>query len=267
MAKIRIDLNEPFLDGMDIKFKAPCDCTAVDGMTVYYPLDDDSGTGNQSFVFKDAHGNTLTGLGNLFAKNAVVKVIVDRTTGSAYIQNAATNAYLEDKIANAGSKVTLSSSVTSTSTTTAANSYAVKQAYDKGVSALSEAQSAQEAANNLSAVSEGTIGPISDTSDYATLTIKWAKCGRMVNLSFTLVTNQDGGPTFIYNMGDLAPLIDGITTACEDHFESSPTSNGFNYITRLYTVSVYSGNIGFHMPMSAGEQATIKGSICYISKS
>lgn len=138
MAKIRIDLKEPFLDGMDIKFKAPCDCTAIDGMIVYYPLDDDSGTGSQSFVFKDAHGNNLAGLGNLFAKDAVVKVIVDRSTSSAYIQNAATNAYLEDKIANAGSKVTLSSSVSSTSTTTAANSYAVKQAYDAGQSALNQ---------------------------------------------------------------------------------------------------------------------------------
>ena len=140
MAKIRIDLNEPFLDGMDIKFKAPCNCTAVDGMIVYYELPDESGVGSQTFTFRDTHGNNLAGLGNLFTEGALVKVIVDRTTSYAYIQNAATNGYLEDKIANAGSKVTLSSSVSSTSTTTAANSYAVKQAYDKANAAIPASQ-------------------------------------------------------------------------------------------------------------------------------
>lgn len=131
MAKIQIKLTEPLLDGMDVRFKAPCDCTAIDGITVTFPQGDDGSTGSQTFTFKDAHGNTLTGLGNLFSKNALVKVMVDRVNSVAYIQNADTNKYLEDKIANAGTKVTLSSSVSSTSTTTAANSYAVKQAYDK----------------------------------------------------------------------------------------------------------------------------------------
>ena len=100
MAKIRIDLNEPFLDGMDIKFKAPCNCTAVDGMIVYYELPDESGVGSQTFTFRDTHGNNLAGLGNLFTEGALVKVIVDRTTSYAYIQNADTNKYLEDKFAN-----------------------------------------------------------------------------------------------------------------------------------------------------------------------
>lgn len=185
MAKIRIDLKEPFLDGMDIKFKAPCDCTAIDGMIVYYPLDDDSSTGSQSFVFKDAHGNNLAGLGNLFTKDAVVKVIVDRSTSSAYIQNAATNKYLENKIANAGSKVTLSSSVSSTSTTTAANSYAVKQAYDKGVSALSTAQSAQTAANQATSVAnaaakETTISVSITNSGFYEATIYARRIGSVV---------------------------------------------------------------------------------------
>lgn len=101
MAKIKVELTEPLLNGMDVKFKAPCDCAAIDGLIVYYPLDDGSGTGNQTFVFKDAHDNTLTGLGNLFSAGVIVKVIVDVETGAAYIQNADTNKYLEDKIANA----------------------------------------------------------------------------------------------------------------------------------------------------------------------
>ncbi len=94
MAQIKIDLNEPLLDGMDIKFQAPCDCTAITGLIVYYPTDND-GKASESFVFKDAHGNVLTGLGNLFVKGSYVKVIVNVTEGVAYLQNADTNGYLE----------------------------------------------------------------------------------------------------------------------------------------------------------------------------
>ncbi len=94
MAQIRIDLNEPLLDGMDIKFQAPCDCTAITGLIVYYPTATEA-VASKTFVFKDAHGNVLTGLGNLFVKGAYVKVIVDVTNGIAYLQNADTNGYLE----------------------------------------------------------------------------------------------------------------------------------------------------------------------------
>jgi hypothetical protein len=58
---------------------------------VYYP------DGSKEFVFKDAHGNVLTGLGNLFSTGAYVKAILDITNGYAYLQNADTNAYLEGK--------------------------------------------------------------------------------------------------------------------------------------------------------------------------
>jgi hypothetical protein len=97
MAQIRIDLNEPLLDGMDIKFQAPCDCTAITGLVVYFPAEEGV-TNNKSFVFKDAHGNVLTGQGNLFIKGAYVKVIVDVPNGIAYLQNADTNGYLESRL-------------------------------------------------------------------------------------------------------------------------------------------------------------------------
>ena len=99
MAQIRIDLNEPLLDGMDIKFQAPCDCTAITGLIVYYPAADGT-TASKSFVFKDTHGNVLSGLGNLFSRGAYVKVIVNVVDGIAYIQNADTNGYLEEKLSN-----------------------------------------------------------------------------------------------------------------------------------------------------------------------
>lgn len=97
MAMIRIDLAETLLDGMDIKFKAPCACTEITGLAVYYPKEDGT-TGYKEFTFRDAHANDLTGMGNLFDKNAYVKVIVDTINGYAYIQNADTNAYLNSAI-------------------------------------------------------------------------------------------------------------------------------------------------------------------------
>lgn len=97
MAQIRIDLAEPLLDGMDIKFQAPCDCTGVTGLIVHYPTEGDV-VADKKFVFKDAHGNVLTGTNNLFVKGAYVKVIVDVPNGIAYLQNADTNGYLESRL-------------------------------------------------------------------------------------------------------------------------------------------------------------------------
>lgn len=96
MAQIRIDLAEPLLDGMDIKFQAPCDCSDITGLLVYYPTEDS--TDSKTFSFRDSHGNDLTGLGNLFSQGSYVKVIVDANNGYAYLQNADTNGYIESKI-------------------------------------------------------------------------------------------------------------------------------------------------------------------------
>jgi hypothetical protein len=90
MGYIKINTKYPVYDGAPITFRAPCDCTAADGISV----------NSKNFVFKDAHGVALTGMGNLFLKDAVVKVILDVTNGCAYIQNADTNSYLENKDAD-----------------------------------------------------------------------------------------------------------------------------------------------------------------------
>ena len=97
MAKIRIDLAETLVDGMDIKFKAPCSCYEVTGLAVYYPKEDGT-TGFKELVFRDSHGNDLTGIGNLFSKDAYVKVIADTVNGYAYLQNADNNGYLNSAI-------------------------------------------------------------------------------------------------------------------------------------------------------------------------
>lgn len=89
MANIKVVLDHPFYDGMTITFNAPCECHEVNGVTVCF-LDE-----AREFTFRDAHGNDLTGMGNLFAENVLVKAVLDVTNGYAYLQNADTNAYLE----------------------------------------------------------------------------------------------------------------------------------------------------------------------------
>ena len=94
MVTIKVDLSHEIIDGQPITFVAPCDCTAVTGLNVCYP------EGEKEFVFKDAHGHDLTGIGNLFASGAYVKAILDTKNGYAYLQNADTNAYLEAQLAS-----------------------------------------------------------------------------------------------------------------------------------------------------------------------
>lgn len=90
MAKIKVISDRPLLNGMAITFNAPCECNAVDGLTVSYLGE------SQNFIFRDSHGNDLTGLGNLFSAGAYVRVVLDTTNGYAFIQNADTNAYIEN---------------------------------------------------------------------------------------------------------------------------------------------------------------------------
>lgn len=91
MANIRVETYCSLIDGSEIVFVAPCNCNEITGVKVYCP------DGSKVFLFKDAHGNDLTGIGNLFSEGVLVKAILDVTNGYAYIQNADTNAYLEAK--------------------------------------------------------------------------------------------------------------------------------------------------------------------------
>ena len=94
MANIKVELSHGILDGQPVTFVAPCDCTTGTRLMVCYP------EGEKEFVFKDAHGHDLTGIGNLFASGAYVKAILDTKNGYAYLQNADTNAYLEAQLAS-----------------------------------------------------------------------------------------------------------------------------------------------------------------------
>ncbi len=95
MANIRIIVNGPLVDGHKITFKAPCNCTEIEKLDVRY-IKNESQT-SKLFSLKDTHGNDLTGIGNLFMKDAYVSVVLDTNKSVAYVQNADTNSYIEGK--------------------------------------------------------------------------------------------------------------------------------------------------------------------------
>ena len=92
---VRVDLSTPIYDGMEVVFKAPCDAAQVTGLNLYYPKD--GVQESQQFAFADANANDVGDIDALFAAGAVVKVILDLETHMAFIQNADTNSYLEER--------------------------------------------------------------------------------------------------------------------------------------------------------------------------
>lgn len=93
MANIKIIVDGPLMDGHKLTFKAPCECTVVEYLDVRYVKD--GAQASKLFTMKDTHGNDLTGIGNLFGADAYVSVVLNTHLGIAYLQNAATNGYLE----------------------------------------------------------------------------------------------------------------------------------------------------------------------------
>ena len=98
MANIRIDLNHTPLNGETVSFKAPCNASDITGLAVYY-VDAGGATVSREFTLNDANGNDIGEIDNIFAEGAIVKVILDTDTNSAFVQNPDTNAYLEGELA------------------------------------------------------------------------------------------------------------------------------------------------------------------------
>lgn len=95
MANINVVVDKTIADGYKLKFRTPCESTTVEGLEVKYPAKNGVGTLIKKFVFKDAHGTELSGVGNLFVSGVMIEVLLDVTHGVAYIQNADTNSYVE----------------------------------------------------------------------------------------------------------------------------------------------------------------------------
>lgn len=89
MSNIIVDYNAPIQNGTEVVFRSPEDCSLITGLKVNY-----SG-GSQEFMLADAHGNNVGDIDHLFAKDVVVKVILDVDNGMAFVQNPDTNSYLE----------------------------------------------------------------------------------------------------------------------------------------------------------------------------
>lgn len=96
MANIKIKADFTIKDGSEILFRSPCYASAITGLIIYYP-DTDGNETSRVFQLVDAHNNDISDIKDVFAINAIVKVILNITNGKAYIQNADTNAYLESR--------------------------------------------------------------------------------------------------------------------------------------------------------------------------
>ena len=109
---IHVAIDHFIEQGSSIKFKAPVNCSAVTRLRVQY--NNAGETVSKTFAFADANGNDVGGVANLFAEGAIVKVILDleadidgQGTGAAFVQNADTNAYLEERLAQAANSASI----------------------------------------------------------------------------------------------------------------------------------------------------------------
>lgn len=100
MPKIKVSINRAPVDGEPLRFRAPCDCSTIDGLVVYYPILSGNAVSStsRSFTLKDAHGQSVDGIDDLFKKDAVLQVLLDVTNSTAFILNADTNGYIEGKL-------------------------------------------------------------------------------------------------------------------------------------------------------------------------
>lgn len=96
MANIKVKIDYPISDGAKVKFRTPCESTSVEGLVVTYPIKNGVGYATKTLRFVDAHGKELSGLGNVFASDVLIEVMLDVTKGRAFIKNADTNSYIED---------------------------------------------------------------------------------------------------------------------------------------------------------------------------
>lgn len=97
MAILRVDVPYIIKDGSEVLFNSPCDFSKVTGLKVYYINPQSLEEVSESFTFCDANGNDVSTLENMFSSGALVKVLLSVTEGRAFVQNAVTNSYIENK--------------------------------------------------------------------------------------------------------------------------------------------------------------------------
>ena len=160
---VRVDLNAPIKDGMDVVFRSPVDCSQVTGLIVYYE------GGSQEFMFADAHGNNVGDIDHLFAEDAVVKVILDVTKGMAFVQNADTNAYLEGRFAELENMIGTGGGGGGSGDPTALNKHLADKNNPHGVTAEQIGAASKEVEEDIASI-KAELGTV-DTLDVLNLLI------------------------------------------------------------------------------------------------
>lgn len=228
MAKIKINAEAPLYNGMPVTFKAPCDCSIVDGLSVQY------GEDNQQFVFTDAHGNELTGIGNLFGKDAVVKAVLDTDKGRAFVQNADTNAYLEGRL----SKTVSSINGQRGDVIVTAQSIGAAAAEEMEIDVTYEQQTGGSGAEPIWTVRETAKGIVYISGNHFVLKVTLCLTGGNVNYS----VNAGALPTGSQIIGLYCPDVDlSIMTAYSTDTRIYIYENGNSAYRTLYFWGVISG--------------------------
>lgn len=88
MSKIKINLDYTPVNGKQISFTAPCSSYNCEELII----------DGVEYVPVDADGVSVAGKSNVWNTGAMVSIIVDTVNQRAYVQNANTNSYLEEKI-------------------------------------------------------------------------------------------------------------------------------------------------------------------------
>lgn len=80
IVKVTLPGGEIPVNGKQVSFVAPCDCDAVNGLSIE----------GETYTVCDAMGNCVTGIGGFFCAGSVVSVILNTDEKKAFIQNPST---------------------------------------------------------------------------------------------------------------------------------------------------------------------------------
>lgn len=86
MSKIRVELDVPVVNGKQVSFFSPLGSTDARSIMIH----------DVEYALVDSHGKELAKLDYSWTAGALVSVILDTSTNKAYVQNATSNAYIED---------------------------------------------------------------------------------------------------------------------------------------------------------------------------
>jgi hypothetical protein len=173
---IQVTLKHFIEGGSEVKFRAPVDCSEVTRLVVKYKTNNGD-TASKKFAFADANGNDVGEVNNLFAKDSIVKVILDLDSkiegvdGAAFIQNADTNAYLEDCFNNINEAISEVATSLNTELTDVRESMSeLETAFDSKLADVQQNITDMEAAieSNVAAIEESLNASIDSVSTEVT---------------------------------------------------------------------------------------------------